>query len=278
MADVYSIVTEKILAALEAGVVPWHKPWDGQASLARNAISNKPYTGINAFLLNLSAYSDPRWVTFKQAQSLGGSVRKGEKSSLVVFWKQYQNEDEDGNATKKGAILRYYLVFNVEQCENLSKLKPLEEKAEVDAIAEAEAIVAGMPSPPKIDDKGKDQAFYRPSADAISMPKKSAFGSSEEYYSTLFHELSHSTGHPNRLNRAELNTLAPFGSETYSKEELVAEFGAAFLCGEAGIQTTVENSAAYIKGWLNALKNDKRLAVSAASQGQKAANHILGRS
>jgi antirestriction protein ArdC len=274
MSKVYEIVTEKIIAALESGTVPWHKPW--KAGIARNAVTNRPYSGINALLLGLSPYSDPRWLTYKQAEAKGGHVRKGEKSTLVIFWKQntITQENDDGELTEKQLpMLRYYLVWNVEQCDGLD-LPPLETK-QIDVIAQAEAIVASMPQPPQINFDGGAKAYYRPDNDSVHLPGRNSFDSSEEYYSTLFHELTHSTGHETRLNRPTFTEVVPFGSETYSKEELVAEFGAAFLCAHSGIENTINNSAAYIKGWLKKLQSDPKLAILAASQGQKAATYIL---
>jgi antirestriction protein ArdC len=271
---VYDIVTDKIISALESGTPPWRKPW--AAGIPRNATTNRPYSGINALLLSMTPYSDPRWLTFKQCSAKGGKVRKGEKSTLVIFWKiQDVSKEEDGEITEKQIpLLRYYLVFNAEQCEGLDL--PALETRKVDALAEAEAILAGMPNPPSISHDGGGKAYYRPQLDSIHLPQRNSFDSTGEYYSTLFHELTHSTGHESRLNRQTLTELVPFGSETYSKEELVAEFGASFLCAHAGIETTIDNSAAYIKGWLKALRNDPKLAIIAASQGQKAATHILG--
>ncbi len=159
-------------------------------------------------------------------------------------------------------MLRYYLVWNVEQCEGLDL--PALEHQQVDVIARAEAIVAAMPHSPKINFDGGDKAYYRPDNDSIHLPGRNSFDSAGEYYSTLFHELSHSTGHESRLNRQTLTEVVPFGSETYSKEELVAEFGAAFLCAHSGIENTVNNSAAYIGGWLKKLRSDPKLAVLAA--------------
>jgi antirestriction protein ArdC len=213
----------------------------------------------------------------KQANAKGGKIRKGEKSTLVIFWKHntVTQETQSGEITEKQIpLLRYYLVFNVEQCDRLDL--PALKTRKVDVIAEAEAILAGMPNPPRIDHDGGTRAFYRPQLDSIHLPQQGSFDSAGEYYSTLFHELSHSTGHQSRINRQTLTEVVPFGSETYSREELVAEFGSAFLCAHAGIETTLDNSAAYIAGWLKALRNDKKLAIIAASQGHKAADYILG--
>jgi antirestriction protein ArdC len=217
---VYEIVTEKIITALESGTAPWHKPW--KAGIARNAISNRPYSGINALLLGMTPYSDPRWITMKQCNAKGGKIRKGEKSTLVIFWKKntISQESDSGEITEKQIpLLRYYLVWNVEQCESLD-LPPLETK-QVDVITQAEAIVANMPNPPNIRDDGGYQAYYRPLTDSIHLPQRNSFDSASEYYSTLFHELGHSTGHQSRLNRPTLTEVVPFGSETYSKEELL---------------------------------------------------------
>jgi antirestriction protein ArdC len=166
------------------------------------------------------------------------------------------------------------LVFNIEQCDGLDL--PKLETRYVDAIAQAEAIVGYIPNPPSISHDGRARAFYRPQLDSIHLPQQGSFDSAGEYYSTLFHELSHSTGHQSRIIRQTLTEVVPFGSETYSREELVAEFGSAFLCAHAGIETTLDNSAAYIAGWLKALRNDKKLAIIAACQGHKAADYILG--
>jgi len=215
-------------------------------------------------------------LTIKQANERGGRIRKGEKSTLVVFWKSHaiQTETDDGEITEKQIpLLRYYLVFNVEQCDGLAL--PKLESRHVDVIAKAEAIVADMPNPPSISHDGVNRAHYIPAHDSIHLPARSSFDSAGELYSTLFHELSHSTGHQSRLNRQTLTEVVPFGSETYSKEELVAEFGSAFLCAHAGIETTIDNSASYIQGWLRALKNDPKLAIIAASQGQRAASYIM---
>jgi antirestriction protein ArdC len=272
---VYEIVTAKVLAALEEGNIPWKKPWI--AGIPRNAVSNRPYSGINSVLLNLSGYSDPRWITFKQCSAKGGKVGKGQKGSLVIFWKQntIQTETDTGELTEKTIpLLRYFLVWNIEQTEGLDL--PQLETRNIDAVAEAEAILAGMQNPPSISYDGGDRAYYIPARDEIHLPAKSSFLSTSEYYCTAYHEISHATGHESRLNRSTLTDVVPFGSETYSKEELVAEMSAAYLCAHSGIDSTLANSVNYVKGWLKALKNDPKMVVIAASQGQKAANCVMG--
>ncbi len=278
--DVYALVTEKITAALEAGTVPWQKPWATHGGLPRNLASRRPYRGMNVLLLSLGQpYRSPWWVTFRQAAQLGGTVRRGEKASLVTFWKLSDSPaDPDGGAgegsRRRAPLLRYYHVFNVEQCDGLAV--PEAPAPAPEPLAAGEAVYRRMPRPPALVDGG-DRAFYAPGPDCVGMPPLAAFRSAEDYYATLFHELTHSTGHPARLDRGLTQAPAPFGSPDYSREELVAEFGAAFLCGHVGLFPRVaENSAAYIDGWLRALKGDRRLLPIAASQAQRAADFILG--
>lgn len=276
MPNVYSIVTEKIIQQLEQGTIPWRKPW--RAEMPCNMVSGKPYRGINVFLLAYQGYGSRYWLTFNQCAKLGGQVKKGEKGTLIVFWKRSQwtkhNEETDQDETRSSMLLRYYVVFNVLQTDLAEKLG-LGNSERVADIATAEKIVDGMPNRPALE-RG-DRAAYSPSTDTVYMPDRHLFSSMPEYYSTLFHELVHSTGHLSRLSRFEPGEpLARFGSESYSKEELIAEFGAAMLCGVAGIeQSTLENSAAYLKHWIQRLKDDSKLLVSAASQAQKACDFIL---
>ena len=274
MANVYETVTEQILEALESGTVPWHKLWS--AGLPRNATTNRPYHGINVALLSMAPYTDPRWLTYKQSVQPGGHVRKGEHGSLITFWKQSKDDGDNGEETTKTIpLLRVYKVFNVQQCDGL-KLEAIQTNT-VEPLAAATALVNDMPNPPSIDYDGGDRAYYRPSTDSIHMPAVNGFQCAEEYHSTIFHELSHATGHESRLNRHGMETgIAAFGSAVYSREELAAEFGSAFLCAHAGIQATLDNSAAYINGWRRAVKADNRMVITAASQGQKAADYIIG--
>jgi len=272
----YDRIADRITALLEQGTVPWHKPWKARTGLPRNFVSQKPYRGINVFLLIAMCYESPLWLTCRQANRLGGSVRKGEKACPVVFWKQTIYEDKQSGEEKKKRLLRFYHVFNVAQCEGIT-FAPAPVEAPANGISKPEDIVANMPQRPEIK-HGMTRAYYSPHEDCVGLPVRERFERTEDYYSTVFHELVHSTGHEKRLNRPTLTETAGFGSNPYCKEELIAEMGAAFLCGQAEIgERTIDNSAAYLSGWLEQLRNDKMLIVQAAAQAQKAADFILGR-
>ena len=279
--DVYQIVTDRIVSLLSAGVVPWRKGWT-TTGVPRNLSSGKPYRGINVWLLSSAGFTSPYWLTYKQAQERGGNVRKGEKGSVAVFWKLFQPKDGDGNQPTTGQeparmlpLLRYYTVFNVEQCEGIDAPSVQARTHEHEPIAAAEALWNAWTDKPSVTHQG-NAAVYRREADAITMPPRPQFESAEDYYSTLFHEATHATGHPARLARPTLMEASRFGSKTYSKEELVAELGSAYLCGFCGIgERTLENSVAYLANWLQALRDDKTLIVHAAANAQKAADYIL---
>jgi antirestriction protein ArdC len=280
--DVYQIITDRILDLLQRGVVPWQKPWasNGQDCLPRNLVSGKAYRGINVFLLNAMSYGSPYWLSFKQAQELGGNVRKGEKSTPIVFWKWLEGTDEQTGEKKRIPFLRYYSAFNASQCDGIEFPKVEATGREHSAIETAERIVANMPKLPPVQ-HGGDRACYSPALDMVRMPAPETFQTGEHYYSVLLHELTHATGHQSRLNRKGVagseGEWSAFGSTPYAKEELLAEMGAAFLCSHAGIvERTIDNSAAYIAGWLERLKDDNRLVVQAAAQAQKASDFILG--
>lgn len=271
MSKVYQIVTDRIIAELEKGVIPWRRPWTNNG-MAVNWNSQRPYRGINTWLLEPGEYA-----THKQITEAGGKVKKGEKAHIVVLWKWMDITDEDGEPTgERIPWLRYYNVFEInKQCTGL-KSRRKEQTFEHDPIEEAERIVNGYMNAPEVR-YSSGKAYYKPSMDYVNMPPLKDFKSAEEFYSVFFHELVHSTGHKSRLNRQGITSTAAFGSETYSREELVAEMGAAMLCGIARIEnSTIENSAAYIASWLKRLKGDNKLVVQAAAQAQKAADYILG--
>jgi antirestriction protein ArdC len=280
---IFEMVTDTIVSKLEEGTIPWHKPWTGTIGMPRNLISNKAYRGINILLLGLQGYGSPYWVSFRQASKLGGHVRKGEAGTIIVFWKWFEKEEEAVNPDtgeteiKKVNIpfLRYYRVWNVEQCEGLKhkRLQPKEDGREVEVNTTAETIWNGWEHPEVRTNGGR--AFYHIGDDYIGMPEQATFDTDDDYYSTLFHEGIHSTGHPDRLNRPSIVRDKDYGVDDYSKEELVAEIGACYLATMAGIERTIDNSVAYINGWLNKLKSDKRMVVYAAAQAEKAAEYIL---
>lgn len=277
---VFDVINDRILAKLSEGVVPWRKPWAGAASAPRS-VDGRLYGGINAFFLACLGYSDPRFLTFKKALSLGGRVRKGEKGYPVVFWKMLSVEQTDENTgetrNKRIPVLRYYTVFNVAQCDGIT-VPALPERVTPDPVETAESIVANMPNPPRFGWDGSDRAYYSPAMDSISMPDRSHFTSTWGYYETKFHEMGHSTGHTSRLNRDGIEGFDHFGSDRYAREELVAEFTAAFLIGEAGgEEVPVDNLAAYIASWQQRIAEDPKVLVVAAGRAQKAANYILGR-
>jgi antirestriction protein ArdC len=272
---VYEQITERIIAMLEKGDIPWKKSWKTRSAWPCNLVSKRPYQGINVFLLHAMSYESPFWLTYKQALELGGNVRKGEKACHVIFCKRFEVENAKTGEVEKVPMLRFYYVFNASQCENLKSI-PAAPEAPASAPTKPEEIVAGMPARPEIK-HGMRAAFYHPKEDFVGMPDRPRFDTGAAYFSTLFHELIHSTGHACRLNRPSVAEGSSFGTDPYSKEELIAEMGAAFLCGQAGIEeNTMENSAAYIQGWLKKFQDDKKLIVQAASQAQKAANFILG--
>jgi antirestriction protein ArdC len=275
--SVYQIVTEQIIKQLESGVAPWRKPWTTETP--RNLVTQREYSGFNVIALASQGYASPFWLTFNQTERLGGRIRRGEYSTLVTFWqfREYTRHDaETGeDETRDSVLLRYYRVFNLDQTEGIADKLKLAARPRIPSIGDCERIVAGMPNPPGREQS--DHAWYRPSCDTVGMPARDSFRSAEEYYSTLFHELTHSTGHASRVGREGIEKLNTFGSESYSKEELVAELGAAMLCGVCGIApSTIENSASYLQSWINVLRSDSRMVVSAASQAQKAADYIRG--
>jgi antirestriction protein ArdC len=274
--DVYQIVTDRIMAALEGGVIPWRKPWNAVYGLPRNYATGAAYTGINAFLLHFSG-ALPFFLTFKQALALGGNVRKGAKGHPVVYYNVSVRENEQTGKEEKTPFLKYYTVFSVEDIENIDFVLPAVERHAHTPIEAAEDIVRDWDGRPAIEHLHQ-RAYYSPALDMVNMPERDTFTTAEGYYATLFHELTHSTGHVSRLDRPDLTAGEGKRSASYAREELTAEMGASFLCAAAGLDTaqTGENAVAYIQSWLERLKNDKKLVLQAASKAQRAAKLILG--
>ena len=276
--DIYAAVTDRIIQQMEQGVLPWAKPWGGITDGAYSGTTGKPYSLLNQMLLNKPG----AYYTFKQIQKLGGSVRKGEKSQMVVLWKQIPVKEQNSQTGEIQEnlipMLRYYNVFHIDQCEGIRVATGTQEQLhsdkDADSIIRAYLDRTGV----KLIHRIGDEAFYSPSRDCVVLPLPEQFKSMEERYSTAFHELAHSTGHQSRLDR--LRATAGFGSESYSKEELVAEITAAALMSHTGIETkgTFRNSTAYIQNWLTALRNDKRLITSASGAASKAFEYITATS
>jgi antirestriction protein ArdC len=272
-AQIYEAVTARILECLDKGVVPWRKPWAVQAP--QNLSSGHVYRGINPILLSCTAFSSPYWVTYKQAKALGGNVKRGESGTPIVFWKVVERKQAKDNEDDRYFLLQRFYVFNVEQTEGI--YVPKVEPRTFDPIAECEKVVSTYQNPPSIVHRAT-QACYMPALDRIWMPAREAFTKPAEYYSTLFHELAHSTGGANRLARKGVVDCNAFASHTYSFEELVAECTSAFLAAQAGISSEViDNSAAYIQSWARKLRSEPKWMVNAASQAAKAADLILGK-
>jgi antirestriction protein ArdC len=284
---IYQAVTDRMVSALEQGTVPWSKPWHVSAGLPASMSTGRPYRGINVFILGLAAraeeWSSPWFGTYKQISELGGQVRRGERSTLVVFWKLLRVPDRDSDQGKLKTIplLKSFRVFNAEQADGLSARYYPGPAAVLPVADSAELIIKeylSRPGAPSIASDGGDRAFYVPATDSIHLPADESFDSAAERYSTAFHEIGHSTGHESRLNRPGIAGIDHFGSDQYSREELVAEMASAMLCALSAVETDASfaNSAGYIAGWLRVLKADTKLAVVAAGQAQKACDWITG--
>ena len=270
--DIYAEITNRMIAEMEKGIIPWQKPWMASGA-AISHTTGKAYSLLNQMLLGKAG----EWLTFKQCQEEGGFVRKGEKSMLLVFWKWLDKEDEETGEITQVPYLRYYNVFHISQCENITAKHTQSNSNPASPDQTAEAIITEYVKREGVtlEHREGDAAFYQPTTDRIVLPLLKQFSEASEYYSTAFHEIVHSTGHMKRL--ARLDTTANFGSEEYSKEELTAEIGSAALVHHAGLETagSFRNSAAYVQNWLQVLKNDKRFIVSAAGKADKAVNYIL---
>jgi antirestriction protein ArdC len=277
--DFYQAITDRFIEQLNRGTVPWQKPWFG----VQNIVSRKPYRGINALLLGSAEYQSPFWLTYKQTIDLGGYVRKGERSTAVIYYKILEKRDDAGNLKvrddrrpERVPFVRWASVFNLDQTEGIEPPVIAVQEGPTLPLERAAAIVENAKLCP-IHHAGF-AAHYSPQDDVIRVPSPSTFHSREDYYHSLYHEMIHASGHSSRLDREGVTQQARFGSERYSKEELTAELGAAFLSNEAGILDSVrfENSAAYLGSWVQKLENDPRMIVSAASQAQEASDFVRG--
>ena len=280
--NVYELVTSRIIERLEAGVIPWHKCWT--SGPAKSLTTGKEYRGINSVLLGMREYSSRYWVTFRQAQKLGGNVRKGEKATPVVFW-HWRTPEEMAKlqaAGKTAAPAPCYpflaFVFNLDQTEGIERPADDVPAAKNYPLEEAQKILDAMPNRPEIRHGASFNPCYKAALDVVEMPNMGQFEDAEHYFSTIYHEIVHSTGHKSRLNRFEKRE-GESREERYGFEELVAELGAAFLCGMCGLDNSsrLDDASAYLHGWMKALRDNEKLLLQAASAAQKAADFILGK-
>jgi len=285
--DVYQKITDQIIAELEKGSVPWLRPWrEGEPPFPVNALSGRPYQGINIPLLwsraSRGSFASDRWLTFHQLSSLGGHVHKGEKSSLAVLYlpRSQEETDTDGRTVmdengepkmRHFGLIREFRLFNLSQCEGLpgSLYDPFPRPVNPVDAAETLALNSGV----TLRHRRQSQAYYKPAADLVMMPHPQQFESSEAYYATLLHELTHATGHPSRLNRPGIAGNG-HNHALYAAEELVAEMGAAFLCAQTGIQGKLQH-ASYIGYWLDILRQDKRAVIRASGMARNACEWLL---
>lgn len=288
--DLYAEVTNKIIGMIEQGVAPWRKTWS-QYGLARNYATGHIYTGINMILMNTTPHPIPYFMTFNQIQEQGGKIRKGSKAEMVIYFNVYYKDGNDQTLSRPQAIaarehgqevqvlkfIKYYNVFNIADIEGITFDIPEITLKDNEQIERCEQIIATMPHRPELKQMDANRAFYAPLHDFVNMPDIRQFDSSQAYYATFFHELAHSTGHASRLAREEVMNPVEFGSKPYSREELLAEMAASFICASVHIDydEITENSAAYLAGWLKVLKEDSKFIFKAAAEAQKAAHYIL---
>ena len=285
MENVYQMVTDRIVAQMEKGIIPWQKPWTASCSAedaAINYVTRRPYSFVNQMLLGRPG----EWLSWKQVGELGGKVRKGAKAGMVVFYKRIVVKDKkvvDGKeqeVEKVIPLLKYYNVFHLEDVEGIdTKIIP-GQKFVNEGIEEADAVISAYVEREGLkfeNEEDSDRAYYSPSEDKVVVPNINQYKVVEEYYSTTFHELTHSTLKESRCNRETENAHAFFGNQDYSREELVAEIGSAMLCNRLGIESAkaFRNSVGYIQGWLKELRNDNHMIVWAAGRAEKAAKFIL---
>jgi len=269
---VYQDVTNSIIEQLEKGAIPWVKPWRADSSADKNLLTQKPYQGINRLILGLSGmvngYGVPVWASYKQWESIGGNVRKGEKGTRIVFFSKVDKENKQTGDKESYSVLKAYWVFNASQIDGIDIVPAATVDKPFTAIEQAETRIVKTGAALS---HGGDAAFYAPSVDRIQLPNKGTFDSEANYYATAFHELVHWTGAKHRLDR-NLDK-GRFGNPAYAFEELVAEMGAAFLCQDYGIQGELRH-AGYIQSWLKALRDDSKAVFKAAALAQKAADYL----
>lgn len=290
--DLYQEVTNKIIWMIEQGVAPWRRTWSTYG-LARNYATSHIYTGINLILMNNTAHPIPYFMTFNQVKEQNGQIRKGAKAEMVIYFNVFYKDGADQTLTKEQArsrasqgeeiqvlkFIKYYNVFNIADIEGINFEIPEIELKQNEKIEQCESIIEQMPNRPEFRRIDGNRAFYSPAFDFVNMPAIAQFDTAEDYYATFFHELTHATGHASRLGREEVMNPQTFGSRPYSREELVAEMGASFLCSSVQIDfdNIIENNAAYLAGWLKILKEDSKFIFKAAAEAQKAADYVLNR-
>jgi antirestriction protein ArdC len=279
--DIYKAVTDRILDELRNGTIPWRKTWN--TGVPKSLSTGKDYRGINVIILAMSPHSSRYWLTYREAIKQGGHVRKGERATPVVYWKWRTDDEKQKQREKTGkeqvapCVPFVSAVFNLDQVEGVERPEDDGGRRLVEPSA-AERIIETMPDKPRIANSATYSPMYVPSLDEVRMPMIDQFESAQEYHGVFFHELVHSTGHEKRLNRIKAGQR--FGSDDYSFEELVAEFGAAFLCSIAGIDNPKADRlhASYISGWSRVFEEDTRIILRAASAAQRAVDYIRGNS
>jgi len=279
--DIYQVIADRFIVQLEQGTVPWQRPWIN----AQNLVSQKPYHGANVLTLACEQRESPWWLTYRQASELGGNVRKGEKSTPIIYWQMLEKTDDTGVALVNGngrpdviPFVRWSNVFNIEQTQNIKEPELSKDSIEQTALEKAQSILDNANCCEIRHNSQSDRAVYIPLQDAIEIPSIKRFPNKSDFFHTVFHELIHSSGKSTRLNREGITEKIDQGSEKYAKEELIAELGASFLSNEAGTLGDVQfkNSASYLKSWIQKLKDDPKMIIAACSAAQKACKYVLG--
>lgn len=276
---VYKKITGQVIEGLQKGRIPWQKPWTGDFA-PMNYKSGRAYSGVNLWVLLSSPFDSNMWLTYKQAQELGGNVKRGEKGTKVCYWnilnKEVLDQESGEKKEKKVFFLKTYTVFNAEQTEGI-EFNDSSKVAGAVPYKQAEELLSHYLDSPEVLNNAIGEAYYCPKEDKVVLPVTKDFVSTESYYSTLFHELAHSSGHPKRLNREGIANFDKHGSDKYSKEELIAEMSACFLMSLCGLSQEVdENNQSYINGWIQKLENDPKALFQASKEAQKACDYMLG--